>query len=253
MKHSQDNPQTLTFTQEMLEDDYLQVRKIIIAIDGYAGSGKSTTAKRVAEKLSYTYIDTGAMYRTVALYFSENGIPYSIETPEMSEALDRLNIEFKLLSEANAPSVFMNGRDVSLDIRKPDISDIVSQVSAHKVVRQALVRQQRRLANFKGVVMDGRDIGTVVFPQAELKIFMTAELKTRAQRRKSELAKKGINVELDEVIGNLKRRDYLDTNRKESPLMRAQDAITVDTTAMTEEEQITKVFGLAKSKISEID
>lgn len=222
---------------------------IIIAIDGYAGSGKSTTAKRLAEKLNYTYIDTGAMYRTVALYFSENDIPFSIETPEMVEALERLHIELKQHESTGLSAVIMNGRDVSVAIRRPEISDIVSQVSAHRVVRNALVEHQRNMATNKGVVMDGRDIGTVVFPDAELKVFMTANIEARAVRRQKELGKKGISVALEDVISNLKRRDYLDTNRKESPLRKAEDAVTIDTTDLSLDEQVNRVLTLAQEKI----
>ena len=224
----------------------MHLRKIVIAIDGYSACGKSTTAKRVASILGYRYIDTGAMYRAVTLYFLEHHI--SLTNPkEVSKALQQVQVVFKVNSK-NISETYLNGLNVEHDIRKMRISENVSQVSTLKDVRRALVEQQRRMAKEKGVVMDGRDIGTVVFPAAELKLFMTADILVRAFRRQRELLDRGQLIDLDDVIDNLLQRDRIDTGREESPLRQADDAIVIDTTHITIDEQVDEVVRLALSQ-----
>lgn len=225
----------------------MNLRKIVIAIDGYSACGKSTTAKQVAAILGYRYIDTGAMYRAVTLYFLDHHV--SLTNPkEISKALREINISFKVNSK-NITETFLNGLNVENEIRKMRISEHVSNVSVIKDVRAALVDQQRKLGKEKGVVMDGRDIGTVVFPQAELKLFMTADVLVRAFRRQKELLNKKQLVDLDEVIDNIIQRDKIDTSRAESPLRQAEDAIAIDTTHITIGEQVDEVIRMALSKV----
>ncbi|ADQ19129.1 cytidylate kinase [Leadbetterella byssophila DSM 17132] len=220
--------------------------KIIIAIDGYSSCGKSSTAKGVAKSLGYQYIDTGAMYRAVTLYFIQNHI--SLTNPkEVDSALDRIEIEFRANSEGKSDT-YLNGLNVEEEIRKLYVADKVSDVAAIAAVRHAMVREQQRMGKKKGFVLDGRDIGTVVFPGAELKIFMTADPMVRAQRRQAELLDKGELVDLEEVLENIKKRDIIDTTRDESPLRQADDAHLLDTTFMTLDEQIEKVVLLADTK-----
>jgi cytidylate kinase len=224
----------------------MHLKKIVIAIDGYSACGKSTTAKQVASILGYRYIDTGAMYRAVTLYFLEHHV--SLTNPkEVSRALDQVHISFKVNSK-NLSETFLNGLNVEQQIRSMRISENVSQVAAVKEVRVALVEQQRRMGREKGVVMDGRDIGTVVFPKAELKLFMTAQVLIRAFRRQRELLERDQLVDLDEVIDNLLHRDKIDTGRAESPLRQADDAVVIDTTHITIDEQVDEVVRLALTK-----
>ncbi|MEL6654381.1 MAG: (d)CMP kinase, partial [Bacteroidota bacterium] len=206
------------------------MKKINIAVDGYAGTGKSTTAKKVAQKLDYLFIDSGAMYRAVSLYLLRNEIDFNTESADLLAALDDIYIDFVMKEGEAHPTVRLNGEEVEGEIRKPEISAIVSPVAVHKSVRRAMVSQQQRMGLEKGVVMDGRDIGTVVFPEAELKIFVSADIKVRAKRRMQELQKRGIETSLDAVIANLKERDYIDSTREEGPLRKAVDAIALDTT-----------------------
>lgn len=224
----------------------MHLRKIVIAIDGYSACGKSTTAKQVASVLGYRYIDTGAMYRAVTLYFLDHHVALT-NPKEVVRALQQIHITFKVNSK-NVSETFLNGLNVEKEIRKMRISANVSQVSTLKEVRQALVDQQRRMGKEKGVVMDGRDIGTVVFPSAELKLFMTAEILVRAFRRQRELLQRGQLVDLDDVIDNLIQRDKIDTGREESPLRQAEDAIVIDTTHITVEEQVDEAVRQALSK-----
>jgi cytidylate kinase len=225
----------------------MNIRKIVIAIDGYSACGKSTTAKQVAGVLGYRYIDTGAMYRAVTLYFLDNHI--SLTNPkEINKALQQISIAFKVNSK-NSSETYLNGLNVESVIRKMRISENVSQISTIKEVRAAMVEQQRRMGREKGVVMDGRDIGTVVFPQAELKLFMTADMMVRAYRRQQELMEKKQIVDLDEVIENINLRDKIDTTRAESPLRQADDAIVIDTSHVTVEEQVDEVVRMAVSKV----
>ena len=221
-------------------------KNIVIAIDGYSACGKSTTAKQVASILGYRYIDTGAMYRAVTLYFLDHHV--ALTNPrEVSRALQQIHITFKVNSKS-VSETFLNGLNVEREIRNMRVSENVSQVSTIKEVRQALVEQQRRMGKEKAVVMDGRDIGTVVFPTAELKLFMTADILVRAFRRQRELLDRGQLVDLDDVIDNLLQRDKIDTGRQESPLRQADDAIVIDTTHITIDEQVDEAVRLALSK-----
>jgi len=225
----------------------MNLKKIIIAIDGYSACGKSTTAKEVATILGFTYIDTGAMYRAVTVYFLEHHL--SLTNPkEISKALQDIHILFKVNSK-NVTETYLNGLNVEKEIRKMRIAENVSQVSAIKEVRVAMVEQQRRMGKEKGIVMDGRDIGTVVFPQAESKFFMTADMLVRAFRRQKELLDRDQMIDLDEVIDNIIKRDKIDTTRKESPLRQADDALVINTTHITIDEQVDEVVRLALSKM----
>jgi CMP/dCMP kinase len=227
----------------------MNLRKIIIAIDGYSACGKSTTAKDVAGILGYRYIDTGAMYRSVTLYFLDHHIALT-NPKEVVKALQDIHITFKVNSK-NVTETFLNGLNVEKDIRKMRIAEYVSQVSTIKEVRHAMVEQQRRMGKDKGIVMDGRDIGTVVFPNADLKFFMTADMLIRAFRRQRELLEKSQLVDLDDVIENIKHRDNIDTTRAESPLRQAEDAIVINTSYITIEEQVDEVVRMALSKMVE--
>ena len=226
------------------------MKRIVIAIDGYSACGKSSTARALAEVLGYTYIDSGAMYRAVTLYFEKHHVKLTNEK-EVQTALDNIDIDFHLNKNTGVADTFLNNLNVEGEIRKMYISKKVSPVSSIKAVRDAMVAQQRKLGRKKGVVMDGRDIGTVVFPEAELKIFMQADIYVRAGRRQEELLEKGQLVDLDEIIDNLQQRDQLDTTREESPLKKADDAITVDTTFLTLEEQVDDIVNLSLGKILE--
>jgi cytidylate kinase len=222
--------------------------KIIVAIDGYSSCGKSTTAKQVARQLNYAYIDTGAMYRAVTLFFIQNHI--SVSNPkEIQQALSDINITFRRDKVNKSNVTYLNGLNVEDEIRRMYVSEQVSTISALAEVRHALVAQQQRMGKAKGIVMDGRDIGTVVFPQAELKIFMTADPLIRAQRRQLELMEKGELIGLEEIAENLKMRDHIDTTRAESPLRQAEDAVFVDNSLMTLDEQVELVVRLADEKI----
>jgi cytidylate kinase len=225
----------------------MNLRKIIIAIDGYSACGKSSTAKEVAAVLGYKYIDTGAMYRAVTYYFLEHHV--SLTNPkEIVKALEQIHITFKVSAKGHSET-YLNGLNVEKSIRKMRVSECVSQVSTIKEVRVAMVEQQRRMGKERGVVMDGRDIGTVVFPQAELKLFMTAEMMVRAFRRQKELLEREQLVDLDDVIRNIQQRDTIDTTRAESPLRQAADATVIDTTNITFDEQVDEVVRMALSKI----
>jgi len=226
------------------------MRKIIIAIDGYSACGKSTTAKMVAAKLGYGYIDTGAMYRATTLYFKEHYI--NLTNPKaIKEALDNIHIQFMYNPKTDRNETYLNNLNVEDEIRKMYISENVSEVSAIAEVRKMMVAQQQKMAKKKGVVMDGRDIGTAVFPDAELKIFMEADINIRSARRQEELLSKKQVVDLDEIKENLQKRDMIDTTRVEGPLRKADDAFVVDSTFMTIEEQVDYVMNLVTVKIIE--
>jgi CMP/dCMP kinase len=225
------------------------MNKIIIAIDGHSSCGKSSTAKKVAQKLHYSYIDTGAMYRAVTLYCIENRVTLT-NPKEVSAALKTIQIEFRRDKEGQN-CTFLNGLNVEEEIRKMYVADKVSEVSAITEIRREMVAQQQKMGRKKGVVMDGRDIGTVVFPDAELKIFMTAEPLIRAQRRQEELLQKGEIIDLDEIIDNLKKRDFIDTTRKEGPLRQAEDAFLVDTSYITLDEQVEAICLLADKTVAQ--
>lgn len=223
------------------------MRRLVIAIDGYSACGKSTTAKSAASILGYRYIDSGAMYRAVTLYFLEHRI--SLTNPkEIARALEDIKIAFHINSQG-VSETFLNGMNVEKKIRKMRISENVSQVSAIREVRHEMVAQQRKLGKERGIVMDGRDIGTVVFPQADLKLFLIADILIRAFRRQRELLEKEEMIDLDTIIQNLQERDRIDSQRKESPLVQAPDAIVLDTTFITIEEQVDEVIRLALSKM----
>lgn len=226
------------------------MKKIVIAIDGYSGCGKSSTAKVIAASLGYGYIDSGAMYRAVTLYFIQNYV--NLTDPLVVEkALSHIDIDFRNNHKTGANETYLNGINVEEEIRKMYVSEKVSEVSAIHDVRHQMVEQQRKMGKRKGVVMDGRDIGTIVFPTAELKIFMTAEMGIRAARRQKELLDKEMMVDFDDVINNLRSRDEMDTNRKESPLKKSEDAFVVDTTHITFEEQVEEILRLATTRMIE--
>lgn len=226
------------------------MKKIVIAIDGNSGCGKSSTAKALARQIRYIYIDSGAMYRAVTLFFIKHKIDLKNEL-DVAEALKQIDISFEYNIDTGINETFLNGKNVENEIRQMEVSNLVSPVSEISQIRRKLVDQQRRLGEGKGVVMDGRDIGTVVFPNAELKIFMTADLEVRAKRRQLELAEKGTKVELNDVIDNLKNRDIMDSSRDDSPLKKADDAHVVDTSNLTFEEQVAKILELINIEIEE--
>lgn len=216
------------------------MEKIIIAIDGFSSCGKSTMAKDLAHELGYIYVDTGAMYRCVALYalqhklFLKDG---KINIPELEAAMPNINISFKLNKETGRPDTYLNNENVENKIRTMEVSSHVSSIAAIPFVREALVAQQQKMGKDKGIVMDGRDIGTVVFPNAELKIFVTASPEVRAQRRYDELMEKGMEADYNEILENVKQRDYIDSHRDVSPLRKADDAIELDNSNISIEEQ----------------
>lgn len=222
---------------------------ITIAIDGYAGCGKSTTAKRVAQSLGYLFIDSGAMYRAVTLHALRQHIPFEEDNQQLQAALKQLTLTFTSGENPLIPSIVMNGESVEREIRTPDVAASVSQVARLGSVRDTMVAQQRQLAANGGVVMDGRDIGTVVFPHAELKIFMKADPIERARRRLAELENKGLSSSLEDVLANLQERDRIDTTRAIAPLKQADDAIVIDTTHLTIDEQVNRVLALANQRI----
>ncbi|WP_085535038.1 (d)CMP kinase [Massilibacteroides vaginae] len=215
------------------------MKKIVIAIDGFSSSGKSTMAKDLAKSIGYIYIDTGAMYRAVTLYCLMNGIitDKGINTDLLESEIGKIRIDFKNNETTGRRETILNGVNVEEDIRKMDVANWVSPIATIGFVRRALVALQQKMGERKGIVMDGRDIGTVVFPNAELKLFITASPEVRAQRRVDELKAKGEQVSYEEVLENIKTRDHIDSTRKESPLKQADDAIVLDNSAMTIDEQ----------------
>jgi cytidylate kinase len=215
-------------------------KRIIIAVDGYSSCGKSTFAKAIAQELNYIYVDSGAMYRAVALYCLRNGIIINGEPDQdmLIKALSLINIEFRFNKQTQQSETFLNNINVEKEIRSVEVSDVVSLISKIRQVREKILILQRRIGGKKGIVMDGRDIGTVVFPDAELKIFMTADVDVRAQRRYDELREKGMDVSFSEIKKNIQERDELDVNRKVSPLLKAENAIELDNSYMTPEEQM---------------
>lgn len=219
-------------------------KNLVIAIDGYSSCGKSTLAKALAKRLGFIYIDSGAMYRAVTLYFLRNHIDIT-DDAKVVDALQHIELNFHARDYES--HITLNGEEVSDEIRLMPVSENVSEVSAHKIVRHEMVKQQQRMGKSKNIVMDGRDIGTTVFPNAPVKFFMTADPKIRAERRFKELESKGNNeTTLEEVFENLAHRDYADTTRKESPLVRANDAVILDNTNLTQEEQL--AFALEKAQ-----
>ena len=225
------------------------MRRIIIAIDGFSSCGKSTLAKALANKLLYLYLDTGAMYRAVTLHFLRTGVDWR-KMNEVMEALSDIHISF--LREVKTFTI-LNGENVEEEIRSMEVSRHVSAVSAIGYVREVVVAQQRNIGAAKGIVMEGRDIGTVVFPEAELKIFMTASKSIRAQRRFLELQKKGFDVTIEEVMENIMERDKLDSEREISPLQKAEDALVIDNTDLDHEQQLEIAYSWAMKKINEVE
>lgn len=227
------------------------MKKITIAIDGFSSCGKSTLAKELAKRLSYSYVDTGAMFRAVALYCLRNGLIKEDGTKvyKIREFLDEFQIGFEFNENKGYGEVTLNGENVEEEIRSLTISRIVTKISGIKEVREKLLIIQKKIGSNKGVVLDGRDIGTVVFPDAELKIFMTAETTIRAERRLNELKGKGHKVTLEQVEDNLRLRDHDDTTREESPLKQAEDAVVIDNTNLTRRDQLSMIVALAKERM----
>lgn len=225
------------------------MNKINIAIDGFSGCGKSSTAKEVAKRLQYKFIDTGAMYRSVTLYMLQNNIDLTDQSA-VEAALDGVEIDFHFNPETGKSESMLNGENVESEIRKMYVSEKVSDVAAVKAVRVAMVALQKEMGKDRGVVLDGRDIASVVFPDAGLKIFMKASDEARAQRRKQELEEKGEEASLEEIIRNFKERDLIDSTREEGPLIQVPDAIVIDTSDMEFEDQVNKVLNLALEKIN---
>ena len=216
------------------------MKKITIAIDGHSSCGKSTMAKDLAREVGYIYVDTGAMYRSVTLYALRHGLFHedgSVRTAELEQAMPDIRISFQLNPETGRPDTYLNGECVEQEIRSLEVSSHVSPIAAVGFVRRALVAQQQQMGQDKGVVMDGRDIGTVVFPDAELKVFVTASPEVRAQRRFDELQAKGMPADYEDILKNVQERDYIDSHREESPLRQAEDALLLDNSNMTIPEQ----------------
>lgn len=216
------------------------MKKITIAIDGFSSCGKSTMAKDLAREIGYIYVDTGAMYRAVTLFAMRGGMfgaDGSIDTAALEAALGGILISFRLNEATGRPDTYLNGELVEKDIRSLEVSSHVSPVAALPFVRKALVAQQRKMGEEKGIVMDGRDIGTDVFPDAELKVFVTASARVRAQRRFDELQAKGMPADFDDILKNVEQRDYIDSHREVSPLRKAEDAVELDNSNMTIAEQ----------------
>ncbi|MBE6264138.1 MAG: (d)CMP kinase [Prevotella sp.] len=216
------------------------MKKIIIAIDGFSSCGKSTMAKDLAREIGYVYVDTGAMYRAVTLYALRNNLFNSdntVKVDELEQQMKNITISFKFNTETGRPDTYLNGELVEKEIRSLEVSSHVSPIAAVPFVRTAMVAQQQRMGESKGIVMDGRDIGTTVFPQAELKIFVTASAEVRAQRRYDELQAKGMPADYADILKNVEERDYIDSHREVSPLCKADDAIELDNSHMTIPEQ----------------
>jgi cytidylate kinase len=227
------------------------VKKITIAIDGFSSTGKSTLAKQLANHLGYLYVDTGAMYRAIALFAMQKGFIDSkfFDKEALIKSLLSIQLQFKFNPDLGFAEMYLNEANVEKEIRTIQVSSFVSKVAEISEVRAKLVEQQKEMGKDKGIVMDGRDIGTVVFPDAELKIFMTASGTTRAQRRYDELVEKGDDVSFEEVLKNVEERDYIDTHRNNSPLTRAEDAIEIDNSYLDREEQFDVVLGLVNEVV----
>jgi len=225
-------------------------KKIIIAIDGYSSTGKSTLAKKIAQKLNYIYVDTGAMYRAVSLYAMQNGF---IDNDTFSKGnliskLPNIDLKFKYNNELGYAEIYLNGKNVEQEIRGLEVSNMVSRVATVKEVRAKLVELQKKMGLDKGIVMDGRDIGTVVFPKAELKIFMTASADKRAKRRYNEMVDNGKDISYESILKNVTERDLMDTTRKDSPLEKAEDAIAIDNSNLNVTQTFEKVYQFVLQK-----
>lgn len=217
------------------------MKKITIAIDGFSSCGKSTMAKMLAKEVGYIYVDTGAMYRAVTLFAMRNGMIApngEVNRDELKQKMQTLRVEFKLNEQTGRAETYLNGENVENEIRGMEVSSHVSAIAAIDFVRTALVEQQQRMGRDKGIVMDGRDIGTVVFPDAELKVFVTASAEIRAQRRFDELKGKGVEANFDEILNNVQQRDYIDSHREVSPLRKTDDAIELDNGELTIAQQL---------------
>ncbi len=223
------------------------MRKIIVAVDGFSSCGKSTLAKALAKELSYVFIDSGAMYRAITLYFLREHINWNDEQAVL-EALSNIKLHFDYNEDRGSSDIFLNDENVELIIRDMLVSENVSEVSTIKAVREFAVEQQQQMGKKKGIVMDGRDIGTTVFPYAQLKIFVTADNAVRVERRFKELYDKNPSITIEEVRNNLEMRDYIDSNREFSPLRKAEDAVVLDNTNLTREEQLKIALDLARAK-----
>lgn len=226
------------------------MKKITIAIDGYSSCGKSTLAKELAKELNYIFVDSGAMYRAVTLFVSRKKLvtSNSIDKKAIIDILHEVNLSFQLNEETKTPEIYLNGENIEKEIRTPFVSSLVSKVAAIKEVREKLVEEQRKMGENGGIIMDGRDIGSVVFPHAELKLFVTAEIATRVERRYAEMIAKGEEVTRQEVEKNLIERDHLDSTREESPLIQTEDAIVLDNTNLNRKEQLELALTLVKER-----
>ena len=227
------------------------MKKIIVTIDGWSSCGKSTLARQLAKELDYIYIDSGAMYRAITLYFLRNHVDWTKSRP-VHDALREINLEFVYNAKSRQSEMHLNGENVEYVIRDLVVAEKVSEVAAVRAVREFAVEKQQAMGRQKGIVMDGRDIGTVVFPDAELKIFMTADNEVRVERRFRELYEKNPAITLEEVKANLEMRDYIDSHREASPLKQADDAILLDNTHLTEKEQFQKAYKWAQEQIQQV-
>ena len=227
------------------------MKKITIAIDGFSSTGKSTLAKQLAAALGYVYVDTGAMYRAVAYFAMQHNLVSEthLDATGLVAQLPNINLRFQFNPGLGFAEMYLNNENIETQIRTIEVSRMVSKVAEISEVRAKLVEQQQAMGKDKGIVMDGRDIGTVVFPDAELKLFMTASSKTRAQRRFDELVEKGQHITFDEVLQNVEERDYIDTHREDSPLVKANDAIEIDNSSLSKKEQFELVLNLVKEKL----
>ena len=227
------------------------MKKITIAIDGFSSTGKSTLAKQLAAALGYVYVDTGAMYRAVAYFAMQHNLVSEthLDKASLITQLPTINLRFQLNSDLGFAEMYLNNENIEAQIRTIEVSRMVSKVAEISEVRAKLVEQQQEMGKDKGIVMDGRDICTVVFPDAELKLFMTASSKTRAQRRFDELVEKGQHVTFEEVLHNVEERDYIDTHREASPLVKADDAIEIDNSTLSKKEQFELVLNLVKERL----
>lgn len=228
-------------------------KKIIIAIDGYSSSGKSTLAKEIAQLLNYKYIDSGAMYRAITLFALRNSLinpqDHSVNEVKLKDSLNQVHINFKHNLAKNSQDTYLNDDNIEDEIREMNVSNNVSFISKIGFVRQKMVRLQQEMGTEKGIVMDGRDIGTVVFPNAELKIFMNAKAEVRAERRYLELKEKNIDVSYEEILENVRKRDHIDETRDESPLKKAFDSVDLDNSNLNKQEQLERIISLVKERI----
>jgi len=227
------------------------MKKITIAIDGFSSTGKSTLAKQLAKELGYVYVDTGAMYRAVAYFAMQHNLVSEthLDKAGLIAQLSNINLRFQFNPTLGFAEMYLNNKNIETQIRTIEVSRMVSKVAEISEVRAKLVEQQQAMGKDKGIVMDGRDIGTVVFPDAELKLFMTASSKTRAQRRFDELVEKGQHITFEDVLQNVEERDYIDTHREDSPLVKADDAIEIDNSSLSKKEQFEIVLQLVKEKL----